>query len=129
MHDIPLFSVIVSTLDRRDLLEDTLVGLSQLLYRNFEIVVVSGPSEDDTSEFLSHWGNSIKLANSDVANLARSRNIGLSLAAGEFVAFIDDDAVPHPYWLDRLLSRYSISDRIGAVGGYTVGPDGVTFQA
>ena len=36
-----------------------------------------------------------------------SRNIGIEAAAGDIVAFIDDDAVPHPGWLSELVRPYA----------------------
>ena len=37
-------------------------------------------------------------------NLCKSRNLGIDLAAGEIVAFIDDDGIPEPGWLEELMA-------------------------
>jgi len=44
----PGVSVIVNTLNRMGSLENTLLGLRQLRYPDFEIVVVHGPCTDET---------------------------------------------------------------------------------
>ncbi len=45
-----------------------------------------------------------------------ARNSGVAAATGEIVAFLDDDAVAEPDWLEQLLSTYS-SEEIVGVGG------------
>ncbi len=122
------FSVVINTINRADLLSDALRGLQALDGPNFEIIVVNGPSTDHTADILDAWAGRIKIGKCEEANLARSRNVGLSLAAGDIVAFIDDDAVPHPQWLSQLAKPYSDPD-VGAVGGHTIGRLGSTYQA
>ncbi|MCB2123539.1 MAG: glycosyltransferase, partial [Rhodobacteraceae bacterium] len=56
-----------------------------------------------------------------------ARNLGLAAAAGEIVAFIDDDAVPEPRWLARLTAPFA-DPGIAAAGGFVVGRNGISFQ-
>lgn len=121
------FSVVINTYNRADLLADALRGLSHLTYTDFEIIVVNGPSSDHTEEVLSNWAGRIKVGTCEQPNLSMSRNTGVALASGDVIAFIDDDAVPHPSWLQRLASHYG-DQRVGAVGGYTIDNSGVTYQ-
>jgi glucosyl-dolichyl phosphate glucuronosyltransferase len=48
-----------------------------------------------------------------------ARNAGVAAASGEIVAFIDDDAVAEPEWLEALLSHYR-HQRVVGVGGRIV---------
>lgn len=122
------FSVIVNTLDRAGPLADALAAIRGLRDADFELIVVAGPCRDGTDAVLANWGGRAKLLSCPDANLARSRNIGLSAASGDIVAFLDDDAAPHPYWLARLGPVFD-DRRVGAAGGFTAGRDGLTFQA
>src|SRR5579863_4923923 len=79
-------------------------------------------------ELLERWPSPIKLARCPVANLAVSRNIGIGHAAGDIVAFIDDDAIPDPCWLERTVAGYD-QPKIGAVGGFVFDNSGVQFQS
>ena len=129
LNDVqPSVSIIINTLGRADLLSDTLRGLSALRWPDLEVVVVNGPSRDHTEQVLEAWTPRIKIGHCPEANLSMSRNIGLSLAAGEIVAFIDDDAIPHPAWLEELTAPYR-DPRIGGVGGHTIGRLGSAYQA
>ncbi|NJK91934.1 MAG: glycosyltransferase [Blastochloris sp.] len=95
-------SVVINTLNRADLLEQTLKSLGWQRHRNFEVIVVNGPSRDGTTEVLERWQGRIKVGDCPEANLSMSRNIGICMAAGEVVAFLDDDAVPEPEQGDAL---------------------------
>lgn len=109
------------------MLADALHGLDGLRRDDFEVCVVHGPTEDATVELLAGWAGRIKLAQCAERNLAVSRNLGIMLAAGEVVAFIDDDAVPEPEWLDELLPPYQDPDTGGA-GGFALDPSGIGCQ-
>ncbi|GLV28223.1 hypothetical protein TomTYG75_07460 [Sphingobium sp. TomTYG75] len=126
--EMPSVSIIINTLGRADLLGDCLRGMTGLEWPNLEVIVVNGPSDDHTDEILEHWAHRIKIGRCPEANLAKSRNIGLSLAAGEIIAFLDDDAVPHPSWLAALVQLYN-NPEVGAVGGHTIGRLGSIYQA
>lgn len=115
------FSVVINTVNRADSLDRTLRGLEKLRYTPFEVVVVNGPSTDTTEDVLRRWSPRLRIGRCPEATLGRSRNIGIGLAAGEIVAFIDDDAVPRPDWLYQLNRGYD-DDAVAAVGGYTYDP-------
>lgn len=121
------FSIVINTLNRGNLLGDAIRGVFQLDYPSFELIVVNGPSTDNSEEVLAQWHGRIKHLHCDVANLSVSRNVGIEAAAGDVVAFLDDDAVPHPLWL-RYLSRHYADPAVGGVGGYTVDNTGVRWQ-
>ncbi len=124
---LPTVSVIVNTYNRAAWLDDALRGLTGLDYPDVEVIVVNGPSTDHSAEVIARWAPAIKALDCDEANLARSRNIGIAAAAGEVIAFIDDDAVPHPQWLRRLAAHYH-DPVVGAAGGYTIDNTGTHWQ-
>jgi glycosyltransferase involved in cell wall biosynthesis/GT2 family glycosyltransferase len=121
------FSIVINTYNRAESLRTTLLGLLKLGYPRFEIVVVNGPSTDHTSAVLAEFRDRIKVADCPVRNLSVSRNIGICAAAGDLVAFIDDDAIPEPEWLTQLAAGFD-SDDIGATGGEVFDHTGYAFQ-
>lgn len=56
------------------------------------------------------------VANAHQRGLSGTRNSGVAAARGDVVAFLDDDAVAAPDWLERLLAHYGPADVLG-VGG------------
>lgn len=121
------FSVVINTYNRGPYLNDALLGLSELAYPDYEVIVVNGPSADNTDAVLEEWRDRIKIGGCPRANLSMSRNIGIEMASGDVVAFIDDDAVPHPAWLSRLAPHYG-DPAVGGVGGFTIDNTGRRFQ-
>jgi GT2 family glycosyltransferase len=58
----------------------------------------------------------VAVENREARGLSGARNSGIAAACGEVVAFMDDDAVAEPDWLERLSAPYS-EPRVVGVGG------------
>jgi glycosyltransferase involved in cell wall biosynthesis/GT2 family glycosyltransferase len=121
-------SVIINTCDRAASLRETLAGLQACDPASIEVIVVVGPCTDDTEAVLAPWHGTIKIGRCPIRNLSRSRNIGIRLAAGDVVAFIDDDAVPDAAWLNDLLPLFD-DPEVAAVGGPVFDHTGARLQA
>lgn len=114
----PSVSVIIPTLNRAHLLENTLRSLEFQDYRNFEVIVVNGPSEDATEDVLYKYGSRIKSVRCPKRNASMARNLGISLASGEICLFLDDDVVPWRTWITRMIN--GIGNRAVAFGGCSI---------
>lgn len=90
--------------------------------------MVAGPTDDGTREYLEQFRDTIKVRYCPKRILSMSRNIGIAMAAGDVVCFIDDDAVPEPEWLADLAKAYVDPD-VGAAGGFVYDHTGVRFQS
>lgn len=100
-------SVVICTYNRRDYLARCLDYLQCQSNPNFEVVVIDGPSDDGTEELLESWRGRIRIARNPLRNLSISRNLGIELAQGDIIAFIDDDAIPFDNWIERILEEYN----------------------
>jgi glycogen synthase len=120
-------SVVICTYNRADGLRQTLECLRRQRYDEFEVVVVNGPSTDHTETVLAEYRGQIKLGNNPLANLSVSRNVGIRAAAGDIVAFIDDDALPEADWLTQALQPFDDAD-VGGVGGIVLDHTGMDLQ-
>ncbi len=122
----PSVSVIVVSRGRPNYLRNCLLAISQLQYEKFEIVIVADQRGLDAVRG-AQFSGLIKLALCEVANISIERNIGLALAAGEVVAFLDDDSVPEPGWLYHLGGTFADAT-VDAAGGYVRGRNGISYQ-
>ena len=96
----------------------SLVGQT-LNKRDCELLIVDNASTDGTRELIRQFENETNLKYIFEPNLGLShaRNTGWQMAQGEIVAYLDDDAVACPEWLERILETFSREPQAGAVGG------------
>lgn len=112
-------SVVICTWNRADHLESCLEQLRRRRYPKMEVIVVNGPSTDHTERVLERFRPEIKLCRNPAPNLCISRNLGIQAAAGDVIAFLDDDAMAHPDWLWEALAAFD-DPLTAAVGGQTL---------
>lgn len=123
----PRFSVVICTDGRADALRNTLDCLRYVDYPSFEVCVVHGPTRDGTDIVLDDYRGAIKVAGNPERNLSISRNIGIAMASGDIVAFIDDDGLAEPEWLrDLEIAFRDVS--VGGAGGVVYDHTGAAPQ-
>jgi glycosyltransferase involved in cell wall biosynthesis len=125
----PTVSLIVCTTDRAGPLLTLLYALEHQSYSSFELIIVVGPTRDNTIGILPDFAGRVRVIRCPAANLSRSRNIGLLEARGDIVAFIDDDAIPSRRWLEQLVKLLG-NEHLDATGGvvYLVHPNDPRVQ-
>ncbi|MGH7053801.1 MAG: glycosyltransferase [Stellaceae bacterium] len=124
----PRVSIIINTDGRAAILGNTIESLRYLRYPDLELVVVPGPTADGTRELLKSWQGEIKAGYCPARNIAQSRNIGVAIASGEIIAFIDDDEVPEPEWLEDLVPLLD-DPRVAVAGGWLHDHTGKDYEA
>ena len=97
----PELSVIIATYNRREvLLSQSLPSVfnQDLSSNKYEVIVIVDGSTDGTGAALRELNPSCSLRVVEQQNcgLSKSRNIGIELARGELVTFVDDDIICSP---------------------------------
>lgn len=90
-------SIILPTYNRAELfLSRAINSVVNQTYKNWELIIIDNNSIDNTKQLVaSYQNNKIKLINiENHGNIAKSRNLGIKHAKGDFVAFLDSD----DYW-------------------------------
>lgn len=93
-------------------------------YTALELIVVADP---DAAMAVQALGLPIKMVVYDKANIAAARNAGIASAAGDLVAFLDDDAVPEPTWISRLTAPF-VNANVRMATGFVRGRNGISDQ-
>jgi glycosyltransferase involved in cell wall biosynthesis len=111
----PVLSVVIATYNRGPILEKCLRALldQTLAPDRYEIVIVDDGSTDDTPDLVARLRTASPAwtyhpqAN---AGRSRARNVGIGLARGEIVVFIDSDVVVVPTFLETHLRLHREAD-------------------
>ncbi|WP_247731621.1 glycosyltransferase [Halovivax limisalsi] len=114
-------SVVICTYSP-SLYEDFCEAIESVLdqeYESVEVIAVVDGSDRVCEWARDDWGDTDRVlvhCNEKNVGLSASRNVGISLASGDVVAFMDDDAVAEPDWIAELVSVYRDRD-VESVGG------------
>ena len=104
MTDIPLFSIIIPTYHRNDLLAKCLdclaPGVQTLPADQYEVIVSDDGYESTAQEMIQQNYPWAKWVAGFRKGPAANRNNGARYARGEWLAFTDDDCLPDPQWLE-----------------------------
>lgn len=118
--DTVQISVIVPTFRRLDILQRCLTAIAASARSFSQIIVVTRPMEDpETFKWLSEQNgkiNGLQIVEIGIPGQVQAMNVGLHAATGDFIAILDDDALPYPDWLDRVLAHFS-DPQVACVGG------------
>jgi hypothetical protein len=117
----PMISAVVCSYNGSRTIRDTLEWLGRLEYPSYEVIVVNDGSTDATPDIAREFG--VRVISTPNRGLSHARNIGLAAAAGEIVAYIDDDAYPDPHWFTYLAQAFMSTDHAG-IGGPNIPPPG-----
>lgn len=106
------------TLDRWEQLVLAMASVAAQGDRHETILVVDH-NDELLSRAVTRWPEATVLANEGARGLSAARNTALRVAHGDIVAFLDDDAVAEPHWLDTLVAGFT-GTAVVAVGGSAV---------
>lgn len=109
MKDTPLVSIIIPTYNHAHFLRDALESVRAQTYMNWECIVINNYSEDDTVAVVESFQDKrIRLENfHNNGVIAASRNRGIVLSQGEYLAFLDSDDTWYPTKLENCLDVFS----------------------
>lgn len=104
-----MLSIITATYNRPGLLRDrALASLNEQTVKDFEWIVVNDGNNEQTNQVLIAASTSLKInfrgMNHNGYGLAKARNIGLSMATGDWVAYLDDDNSLYPNYVESMLA-------------------------
>lgn len=96
----PLISVLLPTFNSEDYVEETIKSVLSQTYSNLELIIVDDCSSDNTMAVITAVTNGdervfIKRLAENSGGPAHPRNVGISIAKGSFIAFIDSDDLWH----------------------------------
>ena len=101
-----LISIIIPFYNVEDYIERTLASIDTQLYKNIELILIDDGSTDKSYEvaerYLFKCDYKHMLVKQEHSGVSSARNNGLSIASGEYVAFVDSDDLLSPYYIKQM---------------------------
>jgi glycosyltransferase involved in cell wall biosynthesis len=118
-----LVSVVMPTFNRRPLIARAIASALDQTYRQLELIVIDDGSTDGTEALVVSLGDPrIVYRYQENRGQSSARNLGLRLARGEFIAFLDSDTTWVPSMLERLVGLIARCPEVELAYGYSVRP-------
>ena len=99
-------SIIVPIYNAEIYLEKCLNSLVNQTYNNIEIILVNDGSKDNSGKICDQYGKNfanIIVLHKKNGGSASARNLGLSVAQGDYIAFVDADDYVNPLYIERMV--------------------------
>jgi GT2 family glycosyltransferase len=123
-----LISVVIPTCHRNDLLakclEAVAPGRQRLAAADYEVIVTDDGRRETAQEMMRRDYPWARWVAGPKDGPAANRNNGARNAAGDWIAFTDDDCIPDSGWLEAI-ARVAREGRVDVIEGRTIIPDKV----
>ena len=89
----PLISIVIPTYNHAKFISKALKSVIDQTYKNWEAIIIDNESVDETYKLINDFNDSrikyFKISNEGI--IAKSRNLGIKEAKGDWIAFLDSD--------------------------------------
>ncbi|MNI07859.1 putative glycosyltransferase EpsH [compost metagenome] len=120
----PKVSILICTYNRAELLQITLDSLPGLQgIEQAEVIVVDNNSTDHSRSVTAAYKQrnlgkiEVRYCFEPRQGLSVARNTGIQAARGDIIAFLDDDAIPSPEWMNTIITTFDSQREVIAMGG------------
>ena len=120
--DQPLISIILPVYGVEDYLEQCVESIVGQTYQNIEIILVDDGSPDRCPQIVDEWAqrdSRIRPVHKQNGGQSSARNLGMELAKGQYITFIDSDDWVAPEYCQRLYETMTACNAQIAVGSYS----------
>jgi len=104
---MPQLSVIIPVYESQPYLDKCLTSLCNQTFRDMEIICINDGSTDGSLEILRRFesmDDRIKVIDQENAGPAIARNVGLDIATGEYIGFLDSDDYIAPDYFESMMA-------------------------
>jgi GT2 family glycosyltransferase len=115
-----LTSIILISAERANDTKNCIKSIIENTKAPIEIIISDVGSSDETRKILKELEQNIPcvtvIYNKQSTGTTGQRNQGIYVSCGEFIAFLDNDVLVLPGWLENLKKTMQSNDKIGLVG-------------
>ena len=107
-----LISVIVPVYNVEEYVEKCVLSIINQTYKNLEIILVDDGSTDNSGKICDEIAikdNRIKVIHKKNGGLSDARNVGIDIAKGDYLGFVDSDDYIDPDMYSILLNNMNLT--------------------
>ena len=126
MNSKPLVSVITIFLNEEKFIEETIQSIFAQTYDNWELLLVDDGSTDKSTQIAQKYAEQnpgkvhyLEHDNHQNRGMSATRNLGVSKAQGEYIAFLDADDIWLPQKLEKQVAILDSQPEAGMLYGRT----------
>lgn len=110
----PYFSIIIPTYNHAHFLRYSIADVINQTIQDWECIIVDNQSNDNTKEVVASFNDKrLKLVSiNNMGSIAKSRNLGIKMAEGTWLAFLDSDDRWYPRRLEIIQSNITANSNI-----------------
>jgi glycosyltransferase involved in cell wall biosynthesis len=123
MSNFPLVSIIIPAYNASGWITETILSVLEQDYKNIEIIVINDGSTDGTEMLVASFGNKVISINKKNGGQSSARNVGINLAKGKYIAFLDSDDL----WMSNKLKLQI--DFLESSGFKWIYSDAIAFES
>ena len=101
-----LISIIIPCYNCASIIDETILSLENQKKKNFEVICVNDGSTDNTLDVLNNWKQNsalnITIINKENGGVSKARNVGISIAKGEYLLFLDSDDIYNKHFIEKI---------------------------
>jgi glycosyltransferase involved in cell wall biosynthesis len=106
---LPKVSVIIATYNNAQYINQAIDSVLNQTYSHYEIIIIDDGSVDHTKQvlqpYLEQYSDTIQYYYQENQGVSKARNLGIEMATGEYVVFLDADDLFLP---DKLASQVAV---------------------
>ena len=102
-----LVTIIIPLYNIGEFLKYSFKSIQDQSYKNLEILLIDDGSNDNTLAIAKDFAtkdNRVRVIHKENGGVSSARNLGIDIARGEYIAFIDGDDIVAPTYIEQLLN-------------------------
>lgn len=112
-----IISIIVPFYNVEKYIKRCIISILNQTFFNFEVILIDDGSTDDSYEIVHELvlkKHNFRIFRQNNLGVAKARNLGLKMAKGRFIAFVDGDDYIDKYYLEKLYT-YAVNNKADIV--------------
>ena len=116
----PLVSVIMPVYNCEKYVEEAIDSILNQSYKNIELIIIDDGSKDKSIDIINSYEDErIKFSKNKInKGVSATRNVGLKLAQGKYIAIMDSDDISPLERIEKQVTFLEENEEFGLIGGH-----------